>query len=88
MNIVLTVSTANTKMKSEKRYIEISFEELEKYNEKENRIYNQELLEKYMKNFINIKKLLSDNNFDEVNKELLSIFQSIASELEQKFLNS
>jgi len=88
MKITFTVSTADTKAKSEKRYIEISFEELEKYNEKENRIYNEKLLGKYSKNFSQIEKFLSEKDFVMVNAKLESIFQSIASELEQRFIKS
>jgi len=88
MIITHTISTADTKVKSEKRYIKISFKALEKYNEKENRIYNERFLDKYSKNFTQIKKSLLGNDFDKTNKELISIFQSISLELEQKFKKS
>lgn len=88
MEIIDSVSTAATKAKSEKRYIDISFEELEKYNEKENRIYNKKLLKKYEENFIQIKAALLDKDFDKANEELILIFQEISSELEHKFINS
>ena len=87
MIITSTISKADTKTTSEKRYIEISFEELEKYNEKENRIYNEKLLGKYSNQFTEIKNLLLNHDFEKVNEKLSSIFQSIASELEQKFKN-
>jgi len=88
IKIAYTISTADTKVKSEKRYIEISFEELKKYSEKENRIYNEKLLAKYSKNFTQIEQLLFGNNFNEVNEKLESFFQSLASELEQRFIKS
>jgi Alw26I/Eco31I/Esp3I family type II restriction endonuclease len=88
MKITSTISNADTKISSEKRYIQISFEELGKYNEKENRIYNEKLLAKYDQDFIRIKKLLLASDFNQVNENLLLIFQSIASELESKFKNS
>ena len=88
MDITYSVSTSETKTKSEKRYLEISFEELSKYNEKENRIYNEELLMKYQPHFTEIKNALSVNNFGLADKKLLLIFQLISSVLEYKFTNS
>jgi len=88
MTITYKISTADTKAKGEKRYIEISFDELKKYSEKENRIYNEKLLDKYSENFTQIEKLLFIKNFNEVNEKLASIFQSLASDLEQRFIKS
>jgi len=88
MKIEKTVSIASTKTKSKKRYIEISFEELKKYNEKENRNYNEKLLKKYNADFLEIKQLLSEKKYSEANKKLISFFQLLASELEHKFINS
>jgi len=82
------ISNAKTKNKSQERYIQISFEELEKYSQKDNRIYNDNLLSEYQEKFINIESLLIEKNFNKVTTILLSIFQDIANELEQKFRNS
>lgn len=85
--IVESVSTADTKVKSEQRYLEISFEELEKYTQKKNRIYNEKLLEEYSNNFTKIKGYLCTHQFSKVDRELRLILQSISSKLEEKFLN-
>lgn len=89
IDIIETTSKAKTKEKSEKRYIEVCFESLADYEEKENRIYNEEIIHRYKKELDNLNLSLSNKeNFEEIDKIVYLILDSISKELEIKFNNS
>jgi len=84
-----SISTAKTKVKSEKRYIEICFESLQDYDEKDNRIYNNTIMDNYKSELHMLNLCLSNNeSFNDIDKVVYLILDSIAKELDKKFDSS
>lgn len=84
-----SISRAKTKVKSEERYIEICFESLKNYDEKDNRIYNKIIIDKYKSELHTLNLCLSSNeSFHDIDKVVYLILESIASELDKNFDSS